>query len=107
MAAGLTACSGGTPRNKAGGLPPPVTVTLGNPDASGAYPDTQDITHFARQVHQLSVGQMNIRILWLVTEADNLEPATAALVKDGRLDLGWIGARAWDTLGFVSCRPRS
>lgn len=68
MAAGLTACSGGAPRNKAGGLPPPVTVTLGNPDASGAYPDTQDITHFARQVHQLSAGQMNIRILWLVTE---------------------------------------
>ena len=102
MAAGLTACSGGAPRNKAGGPPPPVTVTLGNPDPSGVLPDTQDITYFARQVHQLSGGQMNIRILWLVTQADNSEQATAALVKDGRVDLGWIGARAWDTLGVRS-----
>ena len=102
MAAGLTACSGGAPRNKAGGPPPPVTVTLGTPDARGVLPDTQDITYFARQVHQLSGGQMNIRILWLVTQADNFEQATAALVKDGRVDLGWIGARAWDTLGVRS-----
>jgi TRAP-type C4-dicarboxylate transport system substrate-binding protein len=102
MAAGLTACSGGAPRNKAGGPPPPVTLTLGNPNNSGTPPDTQDITYFARQVHQLSGGQMNIRILWLVTQADNWEQATAALVKDGRVDLGWIGARAWDTLGVRS-----
>ena len=104
MAAGLTACSGGAPRNKAGGPPPPVTVTLGTPDDPAvSLPDTQDITYFARQVHQLSGGQMNIRILWRVTpEATNSEPATAALVKDGKVDLGWIGARAWDTLGVRS-----
>lgn len=54
----------------------PVTITLGNPDTSGSPRDTQDITYFARQVHQLSGGQMNIRILWLVTQADNWEQAT-------------------------------
>jgi len=102
MAAGLTACSGGAPRNKAGGPPPPVTVTVGTPDQSGTPPDTKDLTYFARQVHQLSGGQMNIRIAWLVTQADNWEQATAALVKSGRFDLGWIGARAWDTLGVRS-----
>ena len=104
MAAGLTACSGGAPRNKAGAPPPPVTVTLGTPDyPSVSRPEFQDIGYFARQVHQLSGGQMNIRVLWGVAgEATDFEPVTVSLVRDGKVDLGWIGARAWDTLGVRS-----
>ena len=45
---------------------------------------------------------MTIRIMWEVTQATNPEPATAALVRAGTVDLGWIGARAWDTLGVRS-----
>ena len=102
MAAGLTACSGGAPRNKAGGPPPPVTVTLGNPDRQRVSPGHPG-HHLLRPAGAPALGgQMNIRILWLVTPADNFEQATAALVKDGRVDLGWIGARAWDTLGVRS-----
>ena len=104
MAAGLTACSGGAPRNKAGAPPPPVTVTLGTPDyPSSSRQEFQDIGHIARQVHQLSGGQMNIRVLWGVAgEATDAEPVTVSLVRDGKVDLGWIGARAWDTLGVRS-----
>jgi TRAP-type C4-dicarboxylate transport system substrate-binding protein len=104
MAAGLTACAAGAPRNKAGGPPPPVTLTLGTPDfPANSPPQFQDITHFARQVRQLSGGQMGIRILWHVAQgANDIEQATVSLVRDGKVDLGWIGARAWDTLGVRS-----
>ena len=104
MAAGLTACSGDAPRNKAGGPPPSVTVTLGTPDyPSSSRQEFQDIGHLARQVHQLSGGQMNIRVLWGVAgEATDFEQVTVSLVRDGKVDLGWIGARAWDTLGVRS-----
>src|SRR5262249_57171651 len=58
---------------------------------------------FARQVRQLSGAQMGIRILWNVAQgATDIEQVTVSLVRDGKVDLGWIGARAWDTLGVRS-----
>jgi len=105
MAAGLTACAAGAPRNKAGAPLPPVTLTLGTPDnPANSPPQFQDITHFAQQVRQLSGAQMGIRILWNVAQeaTTDSEPATVSLVRDGKLDLGWVGARAWDTLGVRS-----
>ncbi len=104
IAAGLTACGAGAPRNKAGGPLPPVTLALGTPDyPANSPPQFQDITHFARQARQLSGAQMSIRILWHVAqEATDYEPVTVSLVRDGKVDLGWIGARAWDTLGVRS-----
>ena len=78
LAAGLTACGAGAPRNKAGGPPPPVTLTLGTPEYPATNPPlTQEITHFARQVRQLSGTQMSIRILWHVAqEATDYERVT-------------------------------
>jgi len=104
LAAGLTACGTGASRNKAGGPLPPVTLTLGTPEyPPNSPPLTQDITHFARQVRQLSGDQMGIRILWHVAqEATDVEPVTVSLVRDGKVDLGCVGARAWDTLGVRS-----
>ena len=100
---GLTACSAGSsPSGNSGGLPAPVTLTLGVPDSAGTPAESADITSFARLVRQLSDGRMTIRIMWEVTQAANPEPATAALVRAGTVDLGWIGARAWDTLGVRS-----
>jgi TRAP-type C4-dicarboxylate transport system substrate-binding protein len=100
---GLTACSAGSsPAGNSGGLPAPVTLTLGVPDSAGTPAESADITSFARLVRQLSDGRMTIRIMWEVTQATNPEPATAALVRAGTVDLGWIGARAWDTLGVRS-----
>jgi TRAP-type transport system periplasmic protein len=102
---GLTACSAGTspPAPEGGPLPPvTVTLTLGVPDSPGFPPEFQDIAYFARQVRQISGGRMKIRILWEVTRVTNPEPATMSLVRDGKVDLGWVGARAWDTLGVRS-----
>jgi C4-dicarboxylate-binding protein DctP len=100
---GLTACSAGSsPPGSSGGPPAPVTLTLGVPDAAGTPAEAADITSFARLVRQLSDGRMTIRIMWEVSPATNAEPATAALVRAGTVDLGWIGARAWDTLGVRS-----
>jgi TRAP-type C4-dicarboxylate transport system substrate-binding protein len=46
---------------------------------------------------------MSIRVLWGVAgEATDFEPVTVSLVRDGQVDLGWVGARAWDTLGVRS-----
>ena len=72
------------------------------PDNAGTPAESADITSFARLVRQLSDGRMTIRIRWEVSPATNAEPATAALVRAGTVDLGWIGARAWDTLGVRS-----
>jgi C4-dicarboxylate-binding protein DctP len=102
---GLTACSAGTSPPAGGGGPPPtvtVTLTLGVPDSPGLPPEFQDIAYFARQVRQISGGRMKIRILWEVTRVTNPEPGTVSLVRDGQVDLGWIGARAWDTLAVRS-----
>ena len=82
--------------------PVTVTLTLGVPDSPGFPPEFQDVVIFARQVRQISGGRMKIRIMWEVTQVTNPEPATVSLVRDGKVDLGWIGARAWDTLGVRS-----
>jgi TRAP-type C4-dicarboxylate transport system substrate-binding protein len=100
---GLAACSAGSgPPGTSGGPPAPVTLTLGVPDSAGTPAESADITSFARLVRQLSGGRMSIRIMWEVSPATNPEPAIAALVRAGTVDLGWIGARAWDTLGVRS-----
>jgi TRAP-type C4-dicarboxylate transport system substrate-binding protein len=105
-ALGLTACSAGASPPASGGGPPPpaaVTLTLGVADSPGnSPPEFQDIAYFTRQVRQLSGGRMKIRILWEVAPVTNPEPATVSLVRDGQVDLGWVGARAWDTLGVRS-----
>jgi len=96
---GLTACSAGRSPLAGGGPPRPlaVTLTLGVPDSPGFPPEFQDIAYFARQVRQISGGTMKIRILWEVTQVTNSEPATVSLVRDGKVDLGWVGARAFYT----------
>jgi TRAP-type C4-dicarboxylate transport system substrate-binding protein len=102
---GLTACSAGSSPPASGGGPlPPVTLTLGVADSPGTSPPQfQDIAYFARQVRQLSGGRMQIRILWDVAQdAADFEPVTVSLVRGGKVDLGWVGARAWDTLGVRS-----
>ena len=71
---GLTACSAGSsPSGNSGGLPAPVTLTLGVPDSQGTPAESADITSFARLVRQLSDGRMTIRIMWEVTQAANPE----------------------------------
>ncbi len=87
----------------------PVTLSLGTGDPRGR-PDTPVVEHFAEQVDQLSGGAMRIEITWqaagesggAVREVDAFEQGVVGLVQGGDLDLGWIAARAWDTVDVRS-----
>ena len=56
------------------------------------------------QVSQLSGGHVRIQLIFdaLGQSRPDVEPRVAGFVRDGRFDLGWIGARAWDELGVTS-----
>lgn len=98
----LTACvGGGNGADKAGGQGEPITLTLGTPDSDG-HPDTPLIEHFAQQVEAISGGRVRINIDYSAAgEATNFDQVTVGKVRDGELDLGWVGSRAWDTQGVL------
>jgi TRAP-type C4-dicarboxylate transport system substrate-binding protein len=83
----------------------PVTLSLGTGDPRGR-PDTPVVEHFAEQVDLLSDGAMQIEITWQAAGdsggADTFEQGVVGLVQSGELDLGWIAARAWDTVDVPS-----
>jgi TRAP-type C4-dicarboxylate transport system substrate-binding protein len=107
LAAGLAAgCDAGGKRgaaDKAGGPSAPTVLRLADSDAV-EQPDTPAIKYFAAQVAKLSRGAVRIRITFAAAgdKVPDVEPRTARLVREGKFDLGWIGARAWDELGVKS-----
>ena len=82
-----------------------MTLSLGTGDPRGR-PDTAAVEHFAEQVDQLSDGAMRVEITWQAAGesggADGFEQGVVGLVQGGDLDLGWIAARAWDTVDVPS-----
>lgn len=109
---GLAGCSSGTDdateqerSASAATTVTPVTLSLGTGDPRGR-PDTAVVEHFAEQVDQLSDGAMRIEITWAAAGesggADDFEQGVVGLVQGGDLDLGWIAARAWDTVDVPS-----
>lgn len=111
VVAGLAGCSspgaGGTsgPNDPASTSVTPVTLSLGTGDSRGR-PDTAVVEHFAEQVEQLSDGAMTIEITWQAAgesgSKDSFEQGIVGMVQGGELDLGWIAARAWDTVDVSS-----
>ena len=83
----------------------PVVIRLGTGDARGA-PDTPAVERFAEAVEELSDGGMRVEVVWAAggdsSDPDGFERGVVGLVQDGELDLGWIAARAWDTVGVTS-----
>ena len=83
----------------------PTVLRLGTGDALG-LPDTPVVAGFANAVEELSDGRMRIEVVWEAAEnssvPDGFEKGVVALVQEGELDLGWIAARAWDTVGVKS-----
>jgi C4-dicarboxylate-binding protein DctP len=61
-------------------------------------------TFFATQVERLSRGRLRVQVVFNAAGGDNpfAELRIAQLVRSGRFDLGWIGARAWNELGVNS-----
>jgi TRAP-type C4-dicarboxylate transport system substrate-binding protein len=106
----LAACSSGSKGdeaagNKAGGDAAPVTLRIGTDDDPGR-PGGAQIQEFARQVQELSKGQVRIEPVWQAAGegAEDWDQVVARKVVRGELDMGMIPARAWDTEGVTSLR---
>jgi TRAP-type transport system periplasmic protein len=98
-AAALTACSGSN-GDKAGGADKanPRVLTMAAPSGGN-----EQMTVFADEVRRLSEGTLEIRFKnrWRLGEP-MYEAGTLEDVKAGKVDMAWIGARAFDTVGVKS-----
>ena len=83
----------------------PIVIRLGTGDPRGR-PDTPVVERFADAVEQLSDGGIRVEVVWEAggdsSDPNGFEKGVVGLVQDGELDLGWIAARAWDTVGVKS-----
>lgn len=90
--------------DKAGGVAPaPRVLRLGTPWTQD-NPDAFTLQDFAGQVAERSDGRLKVQIVYQAGggATDDREPRIGRLVQHGQLDLGYIDARAWDTLGIRS-----
>jgi TRAP-type transport system periplasmic protein len=95
-------CSGGgAAGDKAGGAGEPVVLRMAN-----AYGDLQSapvIEYFVSQVKERSGGNIRIQVASTWGDyADDAEQQVVRAVAAGKADLGWAGARAFDTMGVTS-----
>lgn len=101
VAVSLVACATPARGDKAGADEPPVTLTLGSPDAAG-LPGTAALEHFAAEVASRSGGRLTVRIIWNAAgDGSDVEGEVIRQVRNGTLDLGWVGTRAWDGQGIT------
>src|SRR5215207_10558145 len=94
-------CGGGGSGDKAGGSGEPLVLRMAN-----AYGDLQTapvIEHFVSQVKERSGGNLRIQVAnrW-GDYADDAEQQVVRAVAAGKVDLGWAGARVFDTMGVPS-----
>jgi TRAP-type C4-dicarboxylate transport system substrate-binding protein len=95
-------CSGGgTVGDKAGGSGEPVVLRLAN--TSGDLNAAPVIGDFVSQVKERSGGNLRIQVVnrWGEYVAD-AEQQVVRAVAAGKVDLGWAGARVFDTMGVTS-----
>ena len=108
VAIGLVACStlvaacGGASAGRAGGetRDAPRVLTFAQP-IEGDPPE--QLLRWADEVERLSTGTLKIEFHngWRSGEVD-YEAGTLADVGDGKVDLAWVGARVFDTVGVES-----
>lgn len=99
MLGAVAACATNAPTNadKAGGGPQPITLRVASPDPDHAT-TASSLKYFAAQVEDLSGARIHVQITFnAVGDTQDFEAATIALVRDETFDLGWVGARAWDS----------
>jgi TRAP-type C4-dicarboxylate transport system substrate-binding protein len=94
-------CGGGGSGDKAGGSGEPLVLRMAN-----AYGDLQTapvIGHFVAQVKARSGGNLRVQVAnrW-GDYADDAEQQVVGAVAAGKVDLGWAGARVFDTIGVAS-----
>ena len=89
--------------NKAGGQSggKPTVLRLG--DTSGATPG--QVAGFIDEVGRLSHGSLRIEVEFMHRRDPLAESRVLDDVKDGTLELAWVGARIFDTLGTTTFQP--
>jgi TRAP-type transport system periplasmic protein len=94
-------CGGGGSGDKAGGSGEPVVLRMAN-----AYGDLQTapvIGQFVAQVKERSGGNLRVQVVRTWGDyADDAEQQVVGAVAAGKVDLGWAGARVFDTIGVTS-----
>ena len=98
----LAGCSG-QGAGKAGGAPaaaPSGTITL---TFASADPLTVDTT-FATLVDQDSGGHLRLRTVSYNARSVSVDQTIAADLSKGKLDVGDVGSRAWESLGVLAFR---
>jgi TRAP-type C4-dicarboxylate transport system substrate-binding protein len=94
-------CSGGgAAGDKAGGAGEPVVLQMAN--AYGDLNDLPAVRDFVAQVKQRSGGNVRIQLVspW-GDYATDAEQQVVRAVAAGKADLGWAGARVFDTMGVT------
>ena len=97
----LAACSGSS-SDKAGGAdkPEPRVLTLASP-IGGAPP--APLSSWAEAVNRLSDGTLAVEFKEYWRGGEQLfEAGTLEDVKAGKVDMGWVGSRVFDTVGITS-----
>jgi TRAP-type C4-dicarboxylate transport system substrate-binding protein len=91
--------------DKAGGATAPVVLTLAT-DATEDGADARLLRYFGRAIAERSNGKLEVRMIYAAASGATEFPElrVARMVRQGRFDLGWVGARSWDELGVRSMR---
>jgi TRAP-type C4-dicarboxylate transport system substrate-binding protein len=101
VAGGCGGGGGGGSGDKAGGSGEPVVLRMAS--AFGDLNDVPAVQDFVSQVKERSGGNVRIEV---VNEwggyADDAEQQVVRAVAAGKADLGWAGARVFDTMGVTS-----
>jgi TRAP-type C4-dicarboxylate transport system substrate-binding protein len=101
VVAGGCSGGGGGSGDKAGGAGEPVLLRMAN-----SYGDLQSapvIEHFVSQVKERSGGNLRVQVASTWGDyADDAEQQVVRAVAAGKADLGWAGARVFDTMGVSS-----
>src|SRR5215217_7779621 len=93
-----TGCGGSTSDKAGGEHPKPTVLTMANPVFA-----PRELEPFAHEVAKRSGGTLRIRFanLWRDRERD-FEPGTIHDVKAGKIQMGWVGSRAFDAFGITA-----
>jgi TRAP-type C4-dicarboxylate transport system substrate-binding protein len=100
LAAALAACEGGAggARNKAGGAHEARVLRLA--DTGSTLQLSPGAQFFVSRVGTVSQGQLQVEVVHGVGKfAPDAERQQVRAVAAGKVDLGWAGARAFDTMG--------
>jgi TRAP-type C4-dicarboxylate transport system substrate-binding protein len=89
--------------DKAGGSSEPTVLRLAAAE-DAEQPESQRARYFASRVSELSDRSLRVRIVYDAGGEENAgyETRLAEMVRAGKFELGWIGARAWDRSGIKS-----